>query len=128
MGALSIRTVFLKHHRLDGERLGALAFSTVEDLQDLVLAAFRFLEDTLVAVGLAIGAADWLVDQRADPLTLHSICIKIELPGVRGRERERERKDLLPELADPGVGRRRDIIMRTGNQELFVRVMTDSDY
>ena len=73
MGALPSRTVFLKHHRLYGERSGPLTFSTVDQLQ-LSFLAFRLLKDTLVAVGLVIGGADWLVDQRADALAPHSIC------------------------------------------------------
>ena len=92
VGALSIRTILLKHHRLDGERLGSIAFSTMEDLQ-LCLLAFGLLEDTLVAVGLSIGATDRLVDQRADSLTAHSICIKIILPrALPGEERERRER------------------------------------
>ena len=82
MGALSIGAILLKHHRLDGERFGAIALSTADYLQLLFLAS-GLLKDTLIAVGLTIGGADWLVDQRADPLASHSICIKIILPGVQ---------------------------------------------
>ena len=51
--ARSIGTIFLKHHRLDGERFGSVAFSLMEELQ-VALLAFRLLEDTVVAVSLAI--------------------------------------------------------------------------
>ena len=53
MRARSIGTIFLKHHRLDGERFGSVAFSLMEELQ-VALLAFRLLEDTVVAVSLAI--------------------------------------------------------------------------
>ena len=78
MRALSFGTIFLEHHRLYGERFGPLTLSTVDHLQVAFLAS-RLLEDTLVAVSLTIGGADRLVDQRADPLTPHSICREIML-------------------------------------------------
>ena len=89
MGALSIGAILLKHHRLDGERFGAIALSTADQLQPLLLAS-GLLKDTLVAVGLTIGGADWLVDQRADALATRSICREVILAAIKDlRERER---------------------------------------
>ena len=132
MGALSIGAILLKHHRLDWERFGAIALSTADYLQLLFLAS-GLLEDTLVAVGLTIGGADRLVDQRADALATRSICREGILAAIKDlRERERGGgEDLLPEPTDAGRENWRNMRVRAAEEQhrqLFVRVMTDSDY
>ena len=74
------------------------------------------------------------MDQWADPLTSHSICIKIILPARSSQVEIEERRELLPVLAEAERERWRTIIVRAEDpdHQLLVRVMTetetDSDY
>ena len=73
------------------------------------------------------------MDQRADALATRSICREVILAAIKDlRERERERgEDLLPEAADAGRESWRNMRVRAAEEQhrqLFVRVMTDSDY